>query len=150
MPLMLKLSQAHLKRLYCHHNICLASLADKHTCENRHVRSMPSASKVPASAGNNHSSVLAAATAASLLRRSVCCILPFNFLSAICREKLTQTISQTLQQGSCKLKQEQKGLVDPGKTYLLDVHGLATLEFCNLLVEFLVLFPAEHDTMTML
>jgi len=78
---------AHVKRLYCHHNRCLASLADKHTCENRHVRSMPSASKVPASAGSNHSSVLAAATAASLLRRSVCCILPFNFLSAICSQK---------------------------------------------------------------
>ncbi len=42
--------------------------------------------------------------------------------------------------------QEQKGTVDPGRTYLLDMHGLATLEFCNLLVEFLVAFPARyHD-----
>lgn len=80
-------SAAHLRPLYRQHNRCLASLADRHTCENRQVRSMPSASKVPASAGNNHSSVLAAATAASLLRRSVCCILPFNFLSAICSQQ---------------------------------------------------------------
>ena len=55
-----------------------------HTCEKRQVRSMPSASRVPASAGSNQSSVLAAATAASLLSLSECCILPFSFLSLIC------------------------------------------------------------------
>jgi len=41
-------------------------------------------------------------------------------------------------------------MVDAGRTYLLDMHGLAALELCNLLVEFLVSFPAGHNIMTML
>ena len=71
---------AHMYKCYSH--------GLKYTCEKRHVRSMPSASSIPASAGKSHSSVLAAATAASLLKRSACCIFPLSFLSEICKGTL--------------------------------------------------------------